>query len=319
MHKKVGCASLRQNKINEWILNSSHGFLPYEMEMGTYNLCRTVPARLCLGKSKMSHDKAITMCCEALETDAAGERVAPHLHPVRRHWLLQRPAANASSVAPLVAVKTELCCNEYKEGYLLKLLNAYRPCNSHWLSGFQTGSLMLPHKVSLSLALASVATKALAKERLKCSVLPVLFTGFFIITLHTLCWMHFAARHIFVLGILQLFSQASNWPGCQCWFLFSEVLWASAMLLGLGFHPDKKLEIYCLELVFKCQTDTSFLLLTKSWGQTNIPDAAVGVNGFINSRSRVPWTLLLAASKEGKLTFKYFVFKVVVVFLWCLH
>lgn len=184
----------------------------------------------------------------------------------------------------------------------------------HAGSGFQTGCLMLPHKVSLSLCLASVATKTLTKERLKYSVLPVLFTGVFVITLHTLCRMHFAARHVFVLSIFQLFPQASNWLGCQCWYLFSEVLSASAMLFGLGFHPDQKLEIYYLELVFKCQTDTSFLLLTKSWGQTNIPDAAVGVNGFINSRSRVPWTLLLAASKEGKLTFKYFVFKDVVVF-----
>lgn len=81
------------------------------------------------------------------------------------------------------------------------------------------------------------------------------------------------------------------------------------MLLGLGFHPDQKLEIYYLELVFKGETDTGFLLLTKSWGQSYIPDAAVGVNDFINSRSTEPWTLLLAASKEGKLTFKYFVFK----------
>lgn len=319
MHKKAGCASLRWTKINEWILNSSHGSLPHEMEMGTYNLCRLVPAGLCLGRSKVSHDKAITMRCEALETDVAGKRVAPHLYPFRRLWLLQGPAANASSIAPLAAVKTELCCKEYKGGSLWKLLNAYRPCNSCWLSGFQTGCLMLPHKVSLSLSLGFVATKTLTKERLKYSVLPVLFTGFFVLTLHTLCCMHFAARHIFVLGIFQLFSQASNWLGCQCWYLFSEMLSASALLLGLGFHPDQKLEIYYLELVFKCQTDTSFLLLTKSWGQTNIPDAAVGVNGFINSRSRAPWTLVLAASKEGKLTFKYFVFKVVVVFLWCLH
>lgn len=41
---------------------------------------------------------------------------------------------------------------------------------------------------------------------------------------------------------------------------------ASAMLLGLGFHPDLKMEIYYLELVFKGETDTGFLLLTKSWG-----------------------------------------------------
>lgn len=178
MHDKAGCASLGQTKINEWILNCSHGSLPHEVEMDMYNLCRMVPAELCLGKSEMSHDKAITMCCEALETHIAGKRAAPHLYPVRRLWLLQGPAANASSVAPLVAVKTELCCNEYKGGSLLKLLNAYRPCNSRWLSGFQTGCLMLPHKVSLSLGLASVATQELTKERLKFSVLPVLFTGF---------------------------------------------------------------------------------------------------------------------------------------------
>lgn len=86
------------------------------------------------------------------------------------------------------------------------------------------------------------------------------------------------------------------------------------MLFGLGFHPDLKLEIYYLELFFKGETDTGFLLLTKSWGQSYIPYAAVGVNDFINSRSPEPWTLLLAASKEGKLTFKYFVFKVVFLY-----
>lgn len=106
---------------------------PMKTEMGTYNLCRMVPAGLCLGKSEMSHDKAITICWEALETDVAGKRVAPHLYPFRRLWLLQGPAANGSSVAPLAAVKTELCCNEYKGGSLWKLLNAYRPCNSCWL------------------------------------------------------------------------------------------------------------------------------------------------------------------------------------------
>lgn len=147
--------------------------------MGTHNLCRRVPADLCLGKSEMSHDKAITMCCEALETHIAGKKVAPHLYPVRRLWLLQGPAAGGSSVAPFVAVRTELCCNEYKGGSLLKLLSAYRPCNSCWLSGFQTGCLMLPHKVSLSLGLASVATKELTKGILKFSLLPVLFAGFF--------------------------------------------------------------------------------------------------------------------------------------------
>lgn len=36
------------------------------------------------------------------------------------------------------------------------------------------------------------------------------------------------------------------------------------MLLGLGFHLDLELEIYYLELVFKGETDTTFLLLTKS-------------------------------------------------------
>lgn len=76
--------------------------------------------------------------------------------------------------------------------------------------------------------------------------------------------MHFAARHIFLLDIFQLFSQVSFWHSCQCGHLFSEVLGASARLLGLGFHPDQKLEIYYLELVFKCETDTSFLLLTMS-------------------------------------------------------
>lgn len=54
------------------------------MEMGTHNSCWMVPAELCLGKRERSHDKAITMCCEALETHIAGKRVAPHFYPVRR-------------------------------------------------------------------------------------------------------------------------------------------------------------------------------------------------------------------------------------------
>lgn len=149
------------------------------MEMGTHNWCRMVPAELCLGKRGRSHDKAITMCCEALETHIAGKRVAPHFYPVRRLWLLQGWAANTSSVAPLIVAKTEVCCNEYKGGSLLKLLNACRVSNSRWLSGFQTGCLVLPHKVSLSLGRATVATKGLTKERPKFSVLWVLFTGGF--------------------------------------------------------------------------------------------------------------------------------------------
>lgn len=84
VHDKVGCASLGQTKINEWILNFSHSSLTHEVEMDTYNLCRMVPAELCLGKSEMSHDKVITMCCGALETCIAGKRAAPHLYPVRR-------------------------------------------------------------------------------------------------------------------------------------------------------------------------------------------------------------------------------------------
>lgn len=147
------------------------------MEMGTHNLCRMVPAELCLGKR--SHNKAITTCCEAVETHIAGKRVAPHFYPFRRLWLLQGPAANASSVAPLIAAKTELCCNEHKGSSLLNLLNAYRPCNSCWLSDCQTGCLVLPHKVSLSLGLATAAAKGLTKERPKFSVLWVLFTGVF--------------------------------------------------------------------------------------------------------------------------------------------
>lgn len=104
------------------------------------------------------------------------------LHPtfiLLEDWLLQGPAANASSVAPLIAAKTELCCNEHKGSSLLNLLNAYRPCNSCWLSDFQTGCLVLPHKVSLSLGLATAAAKGLTKERPKFSVLWVLFTGVF--------------------------------------------------------------------------------------------------------------------------------------------
>lgn len=38
----------------------------------------------------------------------------------------------------------------------------------------------------------------------------------------------------------------------------------SPVLFGPGFHPDLKLEIYYLELFFKGETDTGFLLLTKS-------------------------------------------------------
>lgn len=121
---------------------SSYGSLSSEMERGTYNLCRMVPAVLCSGKREMSHNKAITTCCGALETRIAGKRVAPHFYPTRRSWLFQGAAVNASSVVPLVVAKTELCCNEYKGGPLLKLLNAYRPCNSHWLSSFQTGWLL---------------------------------------------------------------------------------------------------------------------------------------------------------------------------------
>lgn len=121
----------------------------------------------------------LSPCAEALETHLAGKRVATHFYPVRRLWLLQGRAANASSVAPLVVAKTALCCNEYKEGSLLKLLNACRVSNSRWLSGFQTGCLVLPHKVSLSLGRVTVATKGLTKERPKFSVLWVLFTGVF--------------------------------------------------------------------------------------------------------------------------------------------
>lgn len=36
------------------------------------------------GEGEMSHDKTITMCCGALETDVAGKRVAPHLYPIRK-------------------------------------------------------------------------------------------------------------------------------------------------------------------------------------------------------------------------------------------
>lgn len=97
-----------------------------------------------------------------------GKRVTPHSCPTRRPWLFQGAAANAAFVVILVVAKTELCCNDYKGGPLLKLLSAYRPCNSHWLSSIQTGWL-LPDVATQglpNLSLVSVGRKWLAKKKM---------------------------------------------------------------------------------------------------------------------------------------------------------
>lgn len=188
----------------------------------------------------------------ALETHIAGKRVAPHFYPIRRPWLFEGAAANASSVVPLVVAKTELCCNEYKGGPLLKLLNAYRLCNSHWLSSFQTGWL-LPDVATQGLpkSWSGVCCKKMTGERenessfLCCECCAL----FFVVTLHTLCWMHFAARHNFMVGIFWLFLQASCWNGvdtfwtksselclcCAAWAGFPSRSEIGNLLLGTGF------------------------------------------------------------------------------------
>lgn len=112
------------------------------MERGMPRLCRMVPAVMCLGKRWMSCYEALGTWWRALEAHVVGRRDALRFHAARKPCLFQATAANPSSVFPLVVAKTEMCCNDYKGSPLWRWLNAYRHCNSHWLSSFQTGCLL---------------------------------------------------------------------------------------------------------------------------------------------------------------------------------
>lgn len=167
------------------------------------------------------------------------ERDAPHFHAVRKPCFFQATAANPSSVFPLVVAKTEMCCNEYKGSPLWRWLNAYRPCNSHWLSSFQTGCLLLPHKVSLILGLASVARKGPSALQAEEKMNPVFCALSVVHCVSAIapcarCWMQCAARRRFWVGVFWLFSRVSYWHNCQCWCLLNPALWIVTLLCCLG-------------------------------------------------------------------------------------